>query len=99
MTDLSVWKFPLSLALDEQEIAMPVSAKILTMQMQHGSPMLWALVDPSAPISYRRVRIAGTGHLIKQDRAWEYVATFQMHGGDLVFHVFAESLAAPTEER
>lgn len=67
---------------------MPKDAELLTVQLQYGVPMLWAVVNPFAPgRPYRTIFIHGTGHPV-DPRAQKYVATFQVSGGDLVFHVF-----------
>ena len=65
---------------------MPKGAQILTVQMQHGTPQLWALVDPNAQRVLRRILIYGTGHPV--DTFNVYIATFQIMNGSLVFHVF-----------
>lgn len=41
---MRIWKYELKLD-DCQEIEMPVASQLLTVQAQHGKPMLWALVD------------------------------------------------------
>ena len=74
---------------DYFEIAMPKGAKILTVAEQHGLPCLWALVDTDKPIEKRLFRFAGTGHPItERPEHLQFVATFQMQGGSLVFHIF-----------
>ena len=80
-----VWKYDL-LPKDWQSIWMPEGAEMLTVQNQHGDPKLWALVDPSAPQTERIIRVAGTGHDMKSTGT--YIGTYQMFGGDLMFHVF-----------
>jgi len=84
-----VYKYPIDIT-DNQYVAMPKNAQILTAQVQNGKPCLWALVDPNAKIEERTIRIAGTGHSISDEEACRlvYVATLQMHNGSLVFHVF-----------
>ncbi len=69
---------------------MPIGAKILTVQTQNDIPCLWALVDPQAETEGRNIEIFGTGHPVLSDlgTAREYIGTFQMHNGTLVFHVF-----------
>jgi hypothetical protein len=67
---------------------MPRGAKPLAVQMQGNEPMLWALVDPTAPLNWCEVYCYGTGHDIPDDPG-EYVGTFQMAGGSLVWHAFA----------
>ncbi len=83
----TIYKYPL-LILDEQDIEMPIGAGILTVQMQSGQPCLWALVDTERPMSKRKVLIRGTGHPCDGVKDYCYLGTFQMKGGELVFHVF-----------
>lgn len=73
----SIWKFPLA-----TEVVMPVGAKVLTVQVQHDVPCIWAVVDPSADRETRRFAVVGTGHPV--DRKGPYIATFQLEG----VHVF-----------
>ena len=80
----TIWKWTLQ---RETTIDMPLGAKLLTVQEQHGEPQLWALVDPDAKTYQRTFRVYGTGHGLPDDPG-EYVGTFQMHCGTLVFHVF-----------
>lgn len=81
----TIYKYPL-LILDEQEIEMPDSANLLAVQMQNGQPCLWAHVDHSLPMVVRKIAIRGTGH--PADNLGRYISTFQMKGGELVFHAF-----------
>ena len=81
----SIWKFGLEVT-DEQTVEMPVGAKPLSVQVQHGTPCLWALVDTKAPKQKRIVQIFGTGHPVANEG--DYVGTFQTEGGALVFHTF-----------
>lgn len=74
---------------------LPQDAEILTVQVQHNVPQLWALVDPAAPTTPRHIRTYGTGHSI--DDNVEYIDSFQLHNGDLVFHVF-EVVPEPGEQ-
>lgn len=84
----TVWKFPLSTD-SATTVPMPKGAEILTLQMQGGSPCIWAKVDPNAEIERRAFRIFGTGHGLPPMKL-DYVGTFQVNdgGSPLVFHVF-----------
>lgn len=82
----TIWKFPLSRASDISEVPMPIGAQVLTVQLQHGNPCIWALVDPTAEVEIRRFRMAGTGHSL--DETGRHIGTIQMAGGDLIFHFF-----------
>ena len=82
-----VYKYLLGIT-DVQTIQMPKGAKILTVQVQSAyGPCVWALVDPSQELENVKIRIAGTGHHIKEDIV-KYIGTFQLQGGALVFHAF-----------
>lgn len=81
----TIHKFALELK-DSQKILMPGSAAILALQVQHGEPCLWALVDTEQPLVTREFITRGTGHPI-DDLAHNYIGTYQLKGGDLVFHV------------
>ena len=82
----TIWKYPLEVT-DEQQILMPTSAQVLSVQLQQGSPCLWALVDPVEPLTLHTFMIHGTGHPCECG-ASEYIGTFQQRNGLLVFHVF-----------
>ena len=82
-----IWKWPLVIA-DEQYVQVPSGGKFLAVQTQYGLPQLWALVDDAEPTVRYRINVHGTGHPVSA-RAEDYVGTFQLSNGDLVFHVFA----------
>lgn len=71
-------------------VQMPVGAKVLLAgeQEARGELSLWALVDSEAPMETRRFQIAGTGHEVK---GGEHVASFILHDGFHVFHVFEQT--------
>lgn len=71
---------------DEQSFDIPSDSKILCVQVQHGVPCIWVLVDPNVSKERKKIMIYGTGHPITEDG--QYIGTFQVLGGSLVFHVF-----------
>jgi hypothetical protein len=81
----TIHKYPVFI-LDEFRLPLPIDAQILTVQMQHGDPYIWAKVDPDAAKEMRNFRLYGTGHPMDQDG--QYVGTFQAKDGQLVFHLF-----------
>lgn len=84
---MRIWKYRLNI-IDEQQLFLPVDAKILTVQTQHGTCYLWTLVnEENTAKELRKIAIYGTGNPLP-DNPGEYIGTFQMRGGDLVFHVF-----------
>lgn len=82
----TIWKYKLNIT-DRQVIMMPVGAKILAVQVQHGEPCLWARIHPNREEKKRLIKIYGTGNneLMDEDR---YIGTFQMADGDFIWHVF-----------
>lgn len=89
----TIWKFSIPGTLDDDvniAISMPDGAEILTLQMQDGKPVLWAIVDPYAPHERRYFKVVGTGQKHEQPLTWftksAYVATVQER--HLVWHIF-----------
>lgn len=87
---MRIWKWELAV-IDQQIVKMPVGARILDVQMQNDKCCIWAVSDETAVEEPRHIAIYGTGPLIPDDPG-RYIATFQIHGGALVFHVFEKEL-------
>lgn len=73
---------------DKVTIRIPRNSTILIVQTQRDTPCLWALVDPDEELCDFVFRIFGTGHPIDPDLIGDYIGTFQMDEGRLVFHIF-----------
>lgn len=86
-----IFKYPLA-AADEQTVALPAGADILTVQEQNGDPFLWALVDDTHDPEPRLIYTHGTGHHVAR-RGLRYIGTYQLYGGSFVGHVFEASPA------
>lgn len=88
---MNVFKYPLDLtALNSKGqfiLNLPAKAQILSCQIQHGEPMIWALVNPEAPLEPRTIAVVGTGHPVEA-LAPLFISTIQLGGGSLVFHIF-----------
>lgn len=87
----TIFKYPLTMS-STQTLQMPQKAKILSLQTQNGVPCLWALVETTNQKEPRTFQIIGTGEEITDIGYKEYIGTFQMHGGFLVFHLCELSL-------
>lgn len=72
----------------ETHINLPVDAKVLSVQMQHGSPRMWILYDDNAPKIERSFILLPTGDIASAIELKEFIGTFQMHNGDYVWHLF-----------
>jgi hypothetical protein len=90
-----IWKFHCDIQDGSILISMPDGAEIITVQMQHGGPCIWAIVDDTSTWVYRRFRWVGTGHPMGDD-PMRHVGTVQLEGGVLVFHLFELLPATPT---
>jgi len=88
---MTIWEYPLQI-VGEQDLSMPRSARILSVQVQGDALCLWALVDPTENVLVtRRFHVIGTGHT-HSDALFglTYLGTAQMGRGQLVWHVFEE---------
>lgn len=68
---------------------MPDGAQPLCVQVQHGKPYMWARITVGSPPVMHHFRIAGTGHDLGSN-VGSHIGSFQLDGGALVFHVFAD---------
>ena len=81
-----IWEYPVS--APSFTIQMPVGARVLSVQCQRGHPQMWVLVDSAETKTMpRKFVFYGTGHPTPH---WpgEFIGTFQLEDGDLVFHLF-----------
>lgn len=92
-----VFKYPLAAEFsgsgahweERQVIEMPGGAKILSVALQGGRPVLWALVDPEAPKERRPVYIVNTGgELGDEFGGRRFVGTLVFGDGGIVLHVW-----------
>lgn len=86
---------------DRIRIRMPIDAQILTVQTQAEIPTIWALVNPLNDIKERRFEIYGTGHqIVELPKGYSrvYIDTFQLHNGNIVFHVFEQIADTATKK-
>ncbi len=81
----TIWKFPIP-AGDEITVDMPDGAVILTVGGVRDEAFVWAMVDAEAPFVGRRLAVRGTGHPLGE--VGDYIGTFMLLSGSLVFHVF-----------
>lgn len=82
----SIWKFNVSPG--SFTALMPENSKVLSVQTQGGVPVMWCLVDTEEEKLLRQFITYGTGHEIKNPENQEFIGTFQIDGGNLIFHLF-----------
>ncbi len=86
-----IWKYKLKHE-ERQNIIMPRNSQILSVQAQDDQPCLWVLVSPNqVDTECRNIEIYRTGQTIlysDEGVKREFLGTFQLYDGSLVFHVF-----------
>lgn len=71
-------------------LSLPKGARILSLQLQRGIPVMWATVETDLPMEDRKFLIVETGEEIPKDLfvVSDYIGTYQMEHETLVFHLF-----------
>ena len=87
MSNKKIFKYSLTVN-SHHSIAMPVGAVILSVQTQNEIPCIWAEVDPEALKVHRCFIVYGTGQDLNTEFPEKYIGTFQVLGGELVFHLY-----------
>lgn len=82
----TIWKFEVP---DKHSftVDVPKGAVFLSVQTQHGEPMMWWLVDPTAAKEKRVFDVVGTGWDF-DPTGLTFLGTYQVDGGTFVFHLF-----------
>ena len=89
-----IYKYPLGTEIYHNmitEIEMPRNAEILSLQMQGGIPIIWAIVNPNKQKRKYVFHVFGTGYemLDYERKHYVYVGTVQQSGlMTLVWHIF-----------
>lgn len=86
----AVWKYPLPEVVNH--IEMPKDAQVLTIHEQRGDACLWALVNPTHEKETRLFCVLGTGSEFEEHDTMDYLGTFHLANGNMVFHVFEMSM-------
>lgn len=82
---MKIFKYPLEIM--DNDIAMPIDSKILSVGEQNGKLFMWAMVNDQSPTGIRRITVVGTGWELKNSMARRsFLGTVQV--GEYVWHVF-----------
>lgn len=89
----TIYKYPLEIR-DSFTLEMPEGAEVLTLQLQEGKPYIWVLVDPTADRIPYTFYMFATGRIEEEKKLNKknYVGSYQLANGRLVFHLFREEL-------
>lgn len=83
-----IFKYPIR-AVYTQDLQLPAGSKILSVENQDETIVLYALVEDSNDIMQsHQIIIHGTGHPADDVLEATFVGTVKMHNGRLMFHVF-----------
>lgn len=82
---MTIWKFPIRIT-DAQRVAMPRHSRLLSFQVQDGTPILWALVRPDMDSVDRDLHVVGTGNPAAHVCMMPHIGTIQRDG--FVWHLF-----------
>lgn len=93
--ETTIYKYPIpGRAIIEESFSLdlPQGAQVLDVQVQRGSPCIWAMVNPWNETVPRRFLLNGTGFPLDSPGELAYVGTFQMEDGTLVYHLFEDQI-------
>ena len=89
-----IYKYPIPIE-DKITLTLPVNSDILTVQIQKGEPVVYALVGTVLKMERdRKLELYGTGMEVPENRI--YIGTFQMLNGALVYHLFENNVSIYT---
>jgi hypothetical protein len=85
----TIYKYPFEIK-DDFVIEMTEDAEILTVQTQKELPCIWVIVNNNPDLLQitHKFKLFGTGHPMPNNFKGNYVGTFQMYNGNLVYHLF-----------
>lgn len=86
----TIWKYEIPVR-EKFTIELPKSARVLAVQNQMDVPCMWILLNPAEEKKTCNFRLVGTGHDVPVNAEDFYLGTFQVAGGEFVFHVFQEA--------
>lgn len=82
----TIYKYPLTGA--QTRLNLPIGARLLTVQMQNNTPVLWALIDQDESITASRIFLSvNTGTSFEIHAALDYISTVTSDNG-IVWHIF-----------
>lgn len=89
----TIYKYTLAMGVEKQLVQIPRSAQILSVKMQNGFPVLWALVETENMLVSREIFCILTGVQVRDDFIiYNHISTIQLqlnHFPELVFHFFS----------
>lgn len=88
----TVHKFPLE--INRTDLDLPAGSILRSVQVQRGNPCVWVELDDDSSlpkVEHLTLIFIGTGQPVPMHGGTQplsYLDTFQMHEGELVFHLY-----------
>jgi len=83
-----IYKYPIKFST-RFNLQMQDGAKILSVAVQRGQPVIWAKVDEERRIVTRWFKVLMTGETFEESEVSQYLGTFELPNG-IVGHLFSE---------
>ena len=80
--------FKYELSPEKNSLLTYKNAKFLAVQVQKNIPYIWVEVDSEEDMASYTYYLIPTGSDFPSDNSLNYLGTFQIYNGDLVFHVY-----------
>jgi hypothetical protein len=96
---MTIWKYDLPIR-DEghavgwdgaYRLTMPVGARPLSVGVQAGKAVMWALVDEDAPLALKTFSIVATGRPAPSRAESRFIGTLELAGGGIILHFFEQA--------
>lgn len=85
----SIWKFELP---KSGKIQMPRNSKILSVQAQHGVPVIWAEVITENETEERSFEAFAIGQELPNKAPMKYLGTVQLSNGVFIWHIYETTI-------
>lgn len=85
MSQKVIWKYEIH-GRSEEQLQLPVNARLLSVIEQRGRLVLYAEVDPASATESMTIEVIGTGWQFDSDIPRHYIGTVKE--GPFVWHVF-----------
>lgn len=85
----TIFKYPLEVK-HEQKIKMPYKSQALCVQVIGNIPTIYAIVNKHCEEVDRTFVTIATGEEFPDNDNLKYIGTYQLIGGELIFHVFEQ---------
>lgn len=89
MGERTIHKYRLQIREGVQLVDTALGGDLLTVQTQHGEPMLWVQIRKGAPQVTRHVQMFRTGQVIPDGvLLLRHLGTLQLHSDMVVYHFY-----------